>query len=133
MRQHLLVGAGALLQPHQVDLYQGATVTVPLHVSSRRANESDVTAGAVADTGLVCTIDAEAWDDVAGRPPQKGDVVHWAGVRRAVGCVRFIRQGWWGEISAVLGHFFVCARSPVFPSGTVRVAVLSGDCGTLLG
>lgn len=76
--------AGDLLSPQQVDLYQGPTVTVRLHVGTRRANETDVTGGAVADTQLIATINADDWDNQAGRPPQKGDVIWWVGERHAV-------------------------------------------------
>jgi hypothetical protein len=84
MEFELKRAAGALLAPQQVDLYQGPTVTVKLHVSSRRANERDVSGGAVADTQLIATIDADDWDMRAGRPPQKGDVIWWTGERHAV-------------------------------------------------
>ena len=84
METALKQAAGALLAPQQVDLYQGPTVEVKLHVGTRRANETDITAGAVADTQLVATIDADDWDAQAGRPPQKGDVIWWTGERHAV-------------------------------------------------
>lgn len=76
--------AGVLLQPTSVDLYGAGQVSIKLFVSARRANESDVTAGAVQDTQLVATIDADDWDNKAGRPPQKGDVIWWAGERHAI-------------------------------------------------
>lgn len=84
MEAALKQAAGALLAPQQVDLYQGATVSVRLHVSTRRARESDITGGAVVDSELVATIDADDWDDKAGREPQKGDVIWWLGTRHAV-------------------------------------------------
>ena len=65
METALKQAAGALLAQQQVDLYQGATVEVKLHVGTRRANETDITGGAVSDTQLVATI----W---------------WTGVRHAV-------------------------------------------------
>lgn len=76
--------AGALLQLQQVDLYQGSTVNIKLYVGTRRANETEITGGGVADTNLVATIDADDWDTKAGRPPQKGDVIWWTGTRHAV-------------------------------------------------
>ena len=76
--------AGALLAPQQVDLYQGATITVRLHVGTRRANEVDVTSGAASEGNLVATIDYDDWMTKAGRDPQKGDVIWWLGRRHAV-------------------------------------------------
>ncbi len=84
METRLKQAAGALLVPQQVDLYQGATVQVKLHVGTRRANETDITGGAVSDSQLVATIDADDWDAKASRPPQKGDVIWWTGERHAV-------------------------------------------------
>ncbi len=84
MEAALKKAAGALLSLQQVDLYQGATVTVMLAVTTRRANESDLTGGAATDTQLTATIDADDWDAKAGREPQRGDVIWWAGVRHAV-------------------------------------------------
>jgi hypothetical protein len=84
MTAQLKQAAGALLQPQDVDLYGAGTVQVPLHVSTRRASESDLTAGAQANTSLVATIDAATWDAMAGRPPQKGDTIWWVGQRHAV-------------------------------------------------
>jgi len=77
-------GAGVMLAPQTVDLYGGATVSIKLHVSTRRANETDVTAGAVADEQLIAIIDSDDWDTKAGREPQKGDVIWWMGKRFAV-------------------------------------------------
>ncbi len=82
--QELKSRMGALLAPQQVDLYGGGTETIRLHVSTRRANETDISGGAVADTQLIATIDADDWDTKAGRPPQKGDVIWWTGLRHAV-------------------------------------------------
>lgn len=76
--------AGVLLSLQTVNLYQGATITVKLSVTSRRSNETDLTPGAATDTQLIAVIDADDWDAKAGRPPQKGDVIWWTGVRHAV-------------------------------------------------
>lgn len=76
--------AGALLAPQQVDLYDGATVTVKLHVSTRRANESDLTGGVQQDTQLIATIDYDDWIAKAGREPHKGDVIWWLGTRHVI-------------------------------------------------
>lgn len=93
MQQQLLAAAGALLQPQDVDLYVAPIdgvaqpplrVSIPLHVSTRRASESDLTGGAQADSSLVATIDAATWDAMAGRAPQRGDVIWWTGQRHAV-------------------------------------------------
>ena len=84
MEDAFKAGMGVLLQPQQVDLYQGATVNINLYVGTRRANETEVTGGAVADTQLVAIVDADDWDAKAGRPPQIGDVIWWMGERNAV-------------------------------------------------
>ena len=81
---NLKQAAGAMLALQQVDLYQGGTVSVKLHVGTRRATETSLTGGAVADTQLIAVIDADDWDTKAGRPPQKGDVIWWTGLRHAV-------------------------------------------------
>lgn len=75
--------AGVLLAPQQVDLYEAGTVEVRLHVGQRRAGSGDLTGGADQQSQYA-TIDAEDWDAKAGRIPQKGDVIHWAGRRYAV-------------------------------------------------
>ena len=76
--------AGALLMPQDVDLYQGATVSVKLHVSVKRAGQGELTAGATMETGLVATIDADDFKAKAGRGPQLGDRIHWADRKYAV-------------------------------------------------
>ncbi|MEP5169227.1 MAG: hypothetical protein ABJQ23_19965 [Shimia thalassica] len=94
MAEQLKRAAGALLTPQDVDLYQPpvdgqpqppVTIQPKLHVGTRRANESDLTAGATVESGPIATIDAAHWDALApDRPPQRGDVVHWAGRRYAI-------------------------------------------------
>ena len=84
MTQQLKQAAGALLAPQDVDLYDGGRVVVALHVGTRRASESDITGGMSAESGLIATIDAEAWETAAGRAPQMGDVIWWTGQRYAV-------------------------------------------------
>ncbi len=76
--------AGALLMPQDVELYQGDTVQVKLHVTTRRAGQGELTAGATMETGLVATIDADDFKAKAGRAPQLGDVIHWADKKYAV-------------------------------------------------
>lgn len=84
MEAALKAGIGDSMQSQDVELYQGATVKIRLYVGTRRANERDLTGGAVMDTQLIATIDADSWDDAAGRVPQKGDVIWWDGKRHAV-------------------------------------------------
>lgn len=85
MERQMKKAMGALLQAQPVDPYGGgAQVSVNLYVGTRRANESDVTAGAQADTGLIATIDADDWDAKIPHEPGKGDVIHWLGKRHAV-------------------------------------------------
>ena len=76
--------AGAMLSLQQVDIYQGATVSVKLAVGTRRASEADLTAGASQDSELIATIDFDDWNTKVGREPQKGDVIWWMGKRHAV-------------------------------------------------
>ena len=76
--------AGVLFQPQQVDMYGGGTVYVKLSVRSGLAGESELSGGAVQDINLIAKIDGEDWDTKVGRPPQKGDVIHWMGRRHAV-------------------------------------------------
>ena len=84
MIEGMKLAAGALLEPQQVDLRDGPTVTVRLAVTTRRANEEDLTGGVVQDTSLIATIDYEDWMVQAGREPQMGDRIHWLGQRYAV-------------------------------------------------
>lgn len=76
--------AGDMLTPQTVRLYKATSdIQVKLAVSSRRASAGELTAGMDTET-LIATIDADDWDAKAGRPPQKGDVIWWTGLRYAV-------------------------------------------------
>lgn len=77
--------AGALLTPQDVNLYPNDVdvVQIKLHVGQRRAASPDLTPG-MERQNQYATIDAADWDAKAGRMPQRGDVIHWAGRRYAV-------------------------------------------------
>lgn len=77
-------GMGDLFQPHQVDLYQGTTISVDLYVGTRSANPADVTAGVDQTRQLVCIMDADDWDAKVNRKPGKGDIVWWDGKRHNI-------------------------------------------------
>lgn len=85
METLMKAAGGALFSQQRVDSYDGPQEQmIKMHVGSRRANETDITGGAVADTQLIATIDADDWDAKIGRPPYKGDVIWWLGSRHAV-------------------------------------------------
>ena len=73
----------ALFAPTPVALYGAGDAMINLYVGRRRGSSSEVTAGAEAEAQLA-TVDADDWDAKAGRPPQKGDIITWAGRRFAV-------------------------------------------------
>ena len=75
--------AGALLASTEVQLYKGPTVNVLLYVGTRRSSSPELTGG-IDQEGQRATIDADDWDAQAGRPPQMGDIIVWAGRRFAV-------------------------------------------------
>ena len=85
MEAALKQAAGALLALNTVTPYGGTgDVLVKFHVSTKRANETDLTGGAASDSQLIATVDYDDWQTKIGREPQRGDVFHWLGRRYAV-------------------------------------------------